>query len=112
MEIKAETLKPLTAEQKIKKAFPNDPVMLNIAIAESGLGGLPCKNKDNPTSSASGCFQILRKTWTDYKCEGTFDNDAMNDDKNIACAVKIEARSGTSPWNESKSVWSKMSLKY
>lgn len=104
--------KPLTATEKIMKAFPNDPVMLNIAIAESGYGGKPCVNNDNPTSSASGCFQILRATWKDYKCDGLFDEAAMDDDMNIACAVKIEDRSGTTPWNESKHSWSKMTLKY
>lgn len=95
--------KVLTPKEKIILEFQDAPIMVHIAQAESTM----CTDKDNPDSSASGCFQILRKTWTDYKCEGVFDTDSMNDDINIACARKIYNRSGTSPWNESKHVWGK-----
>lgn len=95
--------KVLTPKEKIILEFQDAPIMVHIAQAESTM----CTDKDNPYSSASGCFQILRKTWADYKCEGVFDTDSMNDDINIACARKIYNRSGTSPWNESKHVWGK-----
>lgn len=84
---------------KIIAAFPNAPIMVRIADAESDL----CFNNKNPKSTARGCFQIVRSTWTDNKCTG----DVMNVDDNIQCAQKLYAANGTSPWNESKSTWGK-----
>ena len=95
--------KVLTPKEKISREFADATIMVHIAQAESTM----CTNNDNPTSSASGCFQILRKTWSDYKCEGNFDTDSLDVDKNIACARKLYNKSGTSPWNESKHVWGK-----
>lgn len=96
---------PLTPKEKIEQEFKDAPVMVKIAGAES----THCKNKVNPKSSARGCFQILKGTWRDYKCEGDFNDEAvrMDDDKNIACARKLYDRDGTVPWNESKANWSK-----
>lgn len=91
---------PATPTQLIIAAFPNAPVMLKFAKAESKV----CTDNVNPKSSARGCFQILKKTWADYVCIG----DPMNTIDNINCAKKIYDKSGTAPWNESKSVWSKL----
>jgi len=95
--------KVLTPKEKIILEFADAPIMVHIANAESTM----CTNKQNSHSSAAGCFQILRKTWSDYRCEGNFDDNKYDDDKNIACARKIYNKSKTSPWNESKAKWGK-----
>ncbi len=84
----------------VHEAFKNDPVMIDIATAENNRFDPVAKN---PGSSATGLFQIISGTWRNYKCEG----DVKNAADNITCAKKIKADSGTSPWNESKSVWGK-----
>lgn len=83
----------------IRATFPDAPIMLQVAIAESNLD---CGVR-NPGSSASGCFQILKGTWRDYGCIG----DVFKAEDNIACARKIYDRDGTRPWNESKYMWGK-----
>lgn len=83
---------------KIIEAFPGDPIMPRISDAESDL----CFNPINPSSTARGCFQIVRSTWRLYKCTG----DVMNIDDNIACAQKIR-KDGISAWDESRNVWGK-----
>ncbi len=81
----------------IVEAFPDAPIMLKIARAESGFKPW----EKNPNSSASGLFQILTGTWKLHGCEG----DVFNAEDNIACARKIYDDSGTKPWNESKPFW-------
>lgn len=93
--------KQLTPKEKILKAFPDAPIMVRIADAESDFR----PNATNPHSSASGLFQILRGTWKYYGCEGDFETDRFDVDKNIACARKLYDKSGTSPWNPSKHDW-------
>ena len=95
--------KPLTVDEKILAAFPDAPIMLQIAYCESGNGCIPPINPiaKNPGSSASGVFQILKGTWADYGCIG----DPFDEDDNIACARKIYDRSGLTPWNASRSSW-------
>lgn len=94
----------LAEQKKINKAilqkhFADDPTMVRIALAESQY----CTNNVNPSSTARGCFQILKGTFNDpaYKCSG----DRMDIEDNIACAKKIRAKSGYSPWNASKHEW-------
>lgn len=87
----------LTVPEKIAIAFPDAPVMVNIASAESKF----VITAKNPKSTAAGLFQILIGTWYAYKCEGT----RYNADDSIKCARKIYDAQGTSPWNSSKSKW-------
>jgi len=87
----------------VEEYFYDDPVMIKIAQAESRFRCSGPGSK-NPNSSASGCFQILKGTWALHKCTG----DVFNAKDNCECAKKIKADSGTTPWNESKSVWSKL----
>ncbi len=77
--------------------FKDAPVMVRIAMAESGMNPLA----KNTKSTASGLFQILKGTWSAHRCTG----DVFNEKDNIACARKIYDASGTVPWNESKSNW-------
>lgn len=94
-------VKELTPKEKILKAFPDAPIMVHIADAESDFR----PNATNAHSSASGLFQILRGTWSYYQCEGNFETDRFDVDKNIACARKLYDKSGTSPWDPSKHDW-------
>lgn len=83
----------------ILATFPNNPIMVKIASAESGFD---CGIK-NRSSSARGCFQILTSTWKSEQCVG----NVLIAEDNIACAKKLFDRYGTSPWNESKASWGK-----
>lgn len=80
--------------------FQDAPVMVKIAQAESQFN----PTNKNPSSSASGLFQILKGTWKSYSCTGS----VMNAADNISCARKIYDDDGTSQWDASKSTWSKM----
>lgn len=112
-EVVAEPEKPivLTPAELIKQEFGPNHVMYYVALAESGERDpitkeyLPCVNNVNPTSTARGCFQILKGTFADpyYGCTG----DRMKIEDNVACAKKIYAKSGTRPWNASKHNWQK-----
>ena len=86
-----------TVECKIRVEFQDAPVMLAIARAESEYNPLA----DNPDSTASGVFQILNGTWTDYGCTG----NVWDEDDNIDCARIIYDESGTRPWDASKDKW-------
>jgi len=95
--------RPLTVEEKILAAFPDEPLMLTVAYCESGNGcGPPIHPRaKNPNSTAKGVFQILDMTWKWTKCEG----DPYDEDDNIACARKIYDDSGLRPWEESRPGW-------
>ena len=71
--------------------------MIRIAKCESGYR----LNAKNPTSTATGIFQILTGTWGYAKCEGSRTN--MED--NIRCAYKVRDLQGNSAWNASKHCW-------
>lgn len=88
---------PDIVEQMVRTAFPDAPVMLDIARAESSFD----PKAKNPNSTATGIFQILIGTWNDYKCLGER-TDALD---NIVCARKIYDDVGTTPWNSSKANW-------
>jgi len=75
-------------------------VLTAISKAESGYR----PDAKNRKSTASGSFQIIAGTWYAYDCVG----DKWNFKDNTQCAIKIYRRSGTTPWNASKSVWSKL----
>ena len=92
---------PLAEKQRIAalvaRTFPDEPVMLMVLQGESQFD---CGIK-NPSSSARGCYQILKSTWSDRSCTG----DILVAEDNIACARKIYDRYGLSPWLESKGTW-------
>lgn len=90
------TYHPSTPELVIL-AFPDAPIMHRVAWAESKFD----PKAKNPSSTASGVFQILSGTWAHYKCVG----DVFEASDNIACARRIYDREGTRPWNASKHVW-------
>jgi len=99
--------RPLTVEEKILAAFPDAPIMLEVAYCESGVqtpddcwGPINPKAK-NPYSTAKGVFQILDGTWEYAECKG----DPYNEDDNIACARILYEDSNTRPWNASKHAW-------
>lgn len=88
---------PPTVRDLVVYEFRDAPVMVRIASAESSFD----PTQKNPTSTATGLFQILIGTWKYYKCTGS----RTNAEDNIACARKIYTAQGTAPWNSSKSVW-------
>ena len=90
--------RPVTNQELIQEAFPDAPVMLRIAEAESSLAS----RAKNPASTASGLFQILKSTWDSNGCLG----EPFVASDNIACAKILYSRYGTTPWNASKSKWS------
>lgn len=88
---------PGDVEAQVRAAFPDAPLMVSVARAESQF--IPTAH--NPHSSATGVFQILTGTWSAYHCTGTTTVAADN----IRCARAIYNDSGTAPWNSSKSSW-------
>ena len=81
----------------IRQTFPNDPIMLNVAKAESGFN----PNAKNPNSSAKGIFQIISGTWKHFECQG----EPMNAEDNISCAKKVLEGQGLGAWQESYPLW-------
>lgn len=86
-----------TPKELVVIAFPDAPVMVRIASAESSF--IPTAS--NPNSTALGLFQILKGTWNSYECTG-METNAVD---NISCAKKIYQIEGTTPWNSSKDEW-------
>lgn len=87
-------------EQMVRDAFPDAPIMVQVARAESQF----VATAKNPNSTATGVFQILTGTWRDAKCQG----DIKNATDNIACARILYDESGTTPWLASKSMWGQL----
>lgn len=86
-------------ERQIRAAFPDAPIMVDVAKAESQFQ----LHADNPRSTAYSVFQILEPTFYSYGCKG--ERGIL--EVEIACARKIYDKSGTTPWDASKSVWGK-----
>lgn len=73
--------------------------MVRIAKCESGFKA----NAKNPTSTATGIFQIIIGTWDGNKCSG----ERWDYEDNIKCAWKIYKLRGTQPWVSSENCWNK-----
>lgn len=86
---------PERVESRIREVFPDAPVMVEIARAESRF----IEKAKNPHSSASGVFQILNGTFK--ACHG----DVFDAEDNIQCARLLYDQSGTTPWLASKEAW-------
>lgn len=91
------TTKDIVKQFSLHLSVADRPVFVAIAYCESQFNELA----KNPYSSASGVFQILKGTWSDYKCTG----DRFSAIDNAACAVKIFKDSGSQPWDASKTCW-------
>jgi hypothetical protein len=78
---------------------PNEDIktMIRIAKAESGYN----PRAKNPTSTASGIFQIVYGTWNGNDCQG----NAFGFKNNIDCARKLLIARGFQPWVASKAIW-------
>lgn len=85
-----------TARQLVVSAFPDAPIMVRIAQAESHM--IP--NAKNPRSTATGLFQVLSGTARAYGC-----GDQTIAEESIKCARKIYDAEGTIPWLSSKTNW-------
>ena len=86
-------------QHAILAAFPDYPVMVDVARAESQFR--PWVDNESG-SSASGLFQILDGTWEGHKCKG----DVYKAEDNIACARKIvDAAKGLTDWDASAHAW-------
>ena len=88
---------PEAIVELIVATFPQDPIMLKVAKAESGLN----PKAKNPNSSATGIFQILAGTWKHFACEG----EPTNAEDNIVCAKKVLDGQGLGAWQESYPYW-------
>lgn len=64
--------------------------MIRIAKAESNFK----ERAKNPTSSASGVFQIIAGSWYSNDCVG----DKWVAEDNIRCAYKLQEKRGFQPW--------------
>lgn len=82
-------------EQMVLQAFPDAPIMVEVARAESQF----VETAKNPNSSASGVFQITKDTWAG--CEG----DIFDAADNIVCARKVYDARGLQPWESSIGDW-------
>lgn len=98
---------PRSVVEKILAAFPEEPLMLEVAYCESGVQtptgchGPINPSADNPNSSAKGVFQILDGTWAGYRCEG----DPYDEDDNIECARRIWEARKLRDWEASAHAW-------
>lgn len=72
---------------------------IRVARCESGKNLNP--RAKNPSSTASGIFQIIYGTWNGNDCQG----NAFDFVSNIDCAYKIFAKRGFQPWNASRHCW-------
>ncbi len=88
----------MTVKELVEEAFPDAPVMVHVARAESQFN----PSAKNPHSTATGVFQILVGTWHGYGCTG----ERTNAKDNISCARVIYEESGLTPWNASIHAWS------
>jgi hypothetical protein len=79
--------------------FKNSDIttMVKIAKCESGFKA----NAKNPTSTATGIFQIIIGTWDGNKCLG----ERWDYEDNIKCGWQIYKLRGTQPWISSQGCW-------
>lgn len=79
--------------------FKNSDIttMVKIAKCESGYKA----NAKNPTSTATGIFQIIIGTWDGNKCLG----ERWDYEDNIKCGWQIYKLRGTQPWISSQGCW-------
>lgn len=92
---------PLTVEEKILKAFPDVPIMVEVARCESQLD--PLADRGNLNVDV-GLFQI-NKVHNEKLAE--LGLDRRNIDDNITYARLLFDKAGLQPWYMSKDCWSK-----
>lgn len=87
-----------TVEGKIIKYAKEFGADANLAVAVAYAESCFEPTAKNPSSSASGVFQFVKKTWEE-NCEG----DVFNEDDNIKCGVKLLAqKDGIKHWEASR----------
>lgn len=86
-------------------AFPDAPIMVDIARCESRLRQFDASGKvlKNPHSSASGVFQVMASIHA--KGAARMGMDIYTTEGNIAYARYLYDRNGTRDWNASKYCW-------
>lgn len=96
-----------TVEERILKAFPKDPIMLEVARCESGLhqftNGTTTSGKID--SRDKGLFQISLKYWG--KTAKELGYDLFTEDGNIRMAKYILEHQGLNSWLWSSKCWLK-----
>jgi hypothetical protein len=81
-----------------------DPdLFVAICKSESGFDKLA----KNPNSSAQGLFQIIKGTQAGIEKRTGKKYDVLKIEDNVEMAIWLFKHHGTSPWNASKSGWSK-----
>lgn len=95
-----------SVEEYVREYFKDAPVMVDIARCESrfrqfGKDGHAIKN---PTSSATGTFQVMASIHADF-AQDKLGLDIYSLEGNAAYARYLYDKQGTVPWNASKHCW-------
>ena len=81
--------------------YENTALLFDLVGIESSF----CTNNVNKTSSARGCFMIIKSTWEYFECSG----DRMSIEDNIQCGVKImSSPNGLKHWTADKNTKRKL----
>ncbi len=97
-----------TVEEYVRDYFADEPVMIAIAKCESQFRQTDKNGKllKNAHSSAIGVFQIMSSIHAG-NAEKNLGIDITTIEGNAAYARYLYEKSGTKPWNASKSCWGK-----
>ena len=91
-----ETIERYATLYGVDTKLPNDLIQIESSY---------CKNLVSKTSSARGCFMIIKSTWEFFGCNG----DRMNIEDNIQCGIKIlSTPSGLRHWTVDKNTKRKL----
>jgi hypothetical protein len=93
---------------EIQEVFPNEPLMVKVALCEGVKNGKLDPEVVNPTngSNDTGIFQISKKYHAEaFKALGY--DDMTDPAQNIAYAHHLYETQGLKPWSASKNCWSK-----
>ena len=88
----------------------SDPLAYKIALCESRnyITGQIDPLIKNPTSTASGVFQFVNKSWNYYGAQlwGSMEGkDVFNPKQNIELAMYVMSKRGTKDWEASRYCW-------
>lgn len=97
-----------TIIDEIEKVFPNEKIMVRVALCEGTKHGKLDPDVVNPTngSNDTGIFQISEKYHGKaYRALGY--DDMTDPEQNIAYAHHLYETQGLAPWSASKGCWGK-----
>lgn len=96
----------IVREAEIQHVDPTLAVSIAYCEGVNNKGELDSKAK-NPTSSASGIFQIIKSTWEESieQMGLPLDSDVFATTTNIKVGIWLMEKEGTKPWNSSRYCW-------